>query len=84
MTDTVRPTRYMSSHLEVLAVARRLWRVRDLRVPAADAACLLGFVERRADLYEVVRMADPWHPSWCDSLDAAIRLLDPDATPEST
>ena len=47
------------------------WRVADGRIPGNDLRGLLGFVQRSGDLFEVVRMGQPFIRSYCSSLEEA-------------
>jgi len=62
--------------LEVIAVGDEAWRVCDGRVDPADATRVLGFVERRHDRFELLRIGTA--PAVCehfDCLDAALEEL---------
>jgi hypothetical protein len=47
------------------------WRVADGRLPANDLRGLLGFVQRSGELFEVVRMGQPFIRHYCSSLEEA-------------
>ena len=47
------------------------WRVADGRIPGNDLRGLLGFVQRSGDLFEVVRMGQPFIRSYCSTLEEA-------------
>ncbi len=47
------------------------WRVADGRIPGNDLRGLLGFVQRSGELFEVVRMGQPFIRSYCSSLEEA-------------
>ncbi len=47
----------------------REWRVCDSRFDSNDIRGLLGFVQRRGDLFEVVRVGNPHVRSWYSSLE---------------
>jgi hypothetical protein len=47
------------------------WRVADGRIPANDLRGLLGFVQRSGELFEVVRMGQPFIRHYCSSLEEA-------------
>jgi hypothetical protein len=40
------------------ALSPSAWRVRDARFPEHDASALIGFIERKADLYEVMQLGN--------------------------
>lgn len=59
--------------LEVIAVGDEAWRVCDGRVDPADATRVLGFVERRHNHFELLRIgATPAVCEHFDCLDAAL------------
>jgi hypothetical protein len=47
------------------------WRVADGRIPGNDLRGLLGFVQRSGELFEVVRMGQPFIRSYCSTLEEA-------------
>ena len=47
------------------------WRVADGRIPGKDLRGLLGFVQRSGELFEVVRMGQPFIRHYCSSLEEA-------------
>jgi len=62
--------------LEVIPVGDEAWRVCDGRVDPADATRVLGFVERRHDRFELLRIGTaPTVSEHFDCLDAALEGL---------
>jgi hypothetical protein len=63
--------------LEVVALSDHEWRVCDGRVRASDARRMLGFINKTAGSYELVRL-QPW-PTFerYSSLDDALDALHP-------
>ncbi len=55
--------------LDVISMTE--WRVRDSRFPATDSRCVVGFVERRGDVYEVISVLQPGDVHRCGSLASA-------------
>lgn len=60
--------------LEVTAVGDEAWRVCDGRVDPADATRVLGFVERRHDHFELLRIGPA--PAVCEHFDCLDAALD--------
>ena len=60
--------------LEVIAVGAEAWRVCDGRVDPADATRILGFVERRHDHFELLRIGGA--SAACERFDCLDAALD--------
>ena len=72
--------------IEVQPVAPAAWRVRDSRFPEQDARALIGFIEQKADAFEVMQLGDgfQWfiYPSLPDAI-AHFARVTPPASPRN-
>ncbi|MEO7123386.1 MAG: hypothetical protein ABI400_09785 [Lacisediminihabitans sp.] len=46
----------IAPYIEVQAISNSQWRVCDTRWPEHDARCVLGFIEKRADVFEALQI----------------------------
>lgn len=60
------------SHLEVVALSGREWRVCDGRIHPSDASRLLAFIENVGGEFEVLWMSAPSRPARFPSLASAL------------
>jgi hypothetical protein len=58
--------------LEVLSLSEAQWRVCDLRISEDDATRVIGFIERKQDLYEAMDVGHGFRWSTFPTLQAAI------------
>jgi hypothetical protein len=68
--------------LEILAISDHEWRVCDGRFQQSDARRMLGYIDRTADAYELIRLSPGPRlqnfNSLKEALDALIGTSDPD------
>lgn len=69
--------------IEVMDVSRLEWRVSDTRISTDDARSVIGFIEKKAGVFEVLMFGDPLRFSMHDTMDAAIEDF-VTARPEAT
>lgn len=78
MTSTI-PIRHTAvgrtAGLVVIALSGQEWRVSDPSRRADDAQCLVGFIERVGDVFEVTVIGRPRERHFCGSFDAALGFL---------
>lgn len=58
--------------LELMALSRTEWRVRDGRIAEDDAFSLLGFIEEVGGWYEVMEFGDPVEFALFGTVEAAV------------
>jgi hypothetical protein len=59
-------------HLSVIALTNGQWRVSDSSLPTGDSLCVLGFIERKNDGFEAMRIGHGFEWLWYETLGAAI------------
>jgi hypothetical protein len=64
----------------VVDISDHEWRVSDASIPPGDAACVLGFVQRVGDGFEVTCLAEPHEPVHRRHFDDCIGYLRDRAT----
>ncbi len=65
----------VSGDLQLTSVTSRGWRVTDGRLPVHDPLRLLGYIERRADVFEVMRFGAGFEWNEFPSLVAAVEFI---------
>lgn len=64
-----------ATEVEVLAISETEWRIRDNRLPAADATSLIGFIGLMGTAFEVTRLVEPLSRSYFASFGEALEFL---------
>ena len=59
MSETSSELNRSLDDIEVMAVSKREWRVRDSRIGDDDARSIIGFIEQKAGTFEVMMFGDP-------------------------
>ncbi|PJJ73038.1 hypothetical protein CLV46_2619 [Diaminobutyricimonas aerilata] len=62
-------------HIAVHPMVAGGWRIVDMRMISAGMECVLGFVARRGDVFEVVRIDTPHSRTYCADLDEAVGVV---------
>jgi hypothetical protein len=65
----------IGTDLTVIPISEREWRVSDPTRRDDDALCLIGFIERIADLYETTKIGSPRERRRFPTLSAALAYL---------
>jgi hypothetical protein len=74
-TESVPDRIVIGAELTVIPISDREWRVSDPTRRNDDALCLIGFIERIADLYETTRIGAPRERRQFPTLSAALAHL---------
>ena len=68
------------------ALSPSAWRVQDGRLPEHDASALIGFIEKKDDLYEVMQLGNgfQWftYPSLAEAVAHFVRVSPPSGSAE--
>jgi hypothetical protein len=67
--------------IDVQTLSPEAWRVKDVRFPEHDARALIGFIEKKDDVFEVMQLGDgfQWftYGSLSDAVDHFVRVSPP-------
>lgn len=70
-----------AADIDVQALSSEAWRVRDLRFAEHDARALIGFIEKKEDVFEVMQLGGgfQWftYPSLSDAIAHFVRVSPP-------
>lgn len=62
-------------HIAIHPMTAGGWRILDKRMVSTGMDCVLGFVARRGDVFEVVRIDQPFSRSYCAKLSDAVAIV---------
>lgn len=66
-----------SGDIRLDIISMHEWRVTDRRFDSSDARCVLGFIQRHGDDYEVISVLEPTGVKTCGSLASATLSFTP-------
>lgn len=73
-----------AKNIDVQILSMSAWRIRDKRFPEHDARALIGFIEKKADLFEVMQLGQgfQWfsYPTLAEAI-AHFARVSPPASP---
>jgi hypothetical protein len=75
----------VATDIEIQSLSPSAWRVRDTRFPESDARALIGFIEEKGEVFEVMQMGGGFQWFTYQSLqDAVAHFVHVDQPPEGT